>query len=113
MRGFFHEPKGLTDSDVDRIIDKNPRFGSFDDEFDPDEDDVVVARDKSIDPNVYGDITPQEKKEWSDRVQAMRPSEAQIFLQNIPTDIIFEELQRRFKRMESINQKLSDILKGV
>ena len=115
MRGFFSEPKKLTDSDVDKILDSNPRFGSFKDNFDPEEDDALIRRDVKINPNVYGQIrerTPQEKKIWGDRVMAMSHEDMEIFLAKIPTELIIEEIRTRFERLESTNQKMYDILKG-
>lgn len=111
MRGFFSEPKKLTDADVDKIIDSNPRFGSFKNDFDPEEDDEVIRRDKKIDPNVYGQMSSQEKKAWGDRVMAMSPQDMEIFLAKIPTELIIEEIRTRFERLESTNRKMYDILK--
>lgn len=111
MRGFFSEPKKLTDSDVDRIIDSNPRFGSFKDDFDPEEDDAVVSRNAKIDPNVYGKMSPQEKKIWGDRVMAMSQADMEIFLSKVPTELIIDELSTRFERLESTNRRMYDILK--
>lgn len=112
MRGFFSEPKKLTDADVDKIIDSNPRFGSFKDDFNPEEDDALIRRDTKINPNVYGKMTPQEKKIWGDRVMAMSQEDMQVFLSKIPTELIIEELSMRFERLESTNRKMYDILKG-
>ena len=112
MRGFFSEPKKLTDEDVDRIIDNNPRFGSFKDDFDPEEDDALIRRDTKINPNVYGKMTPQEKKIWGDRVMAMSQQDMEVFLSKVPTELIIEELSMRFERLESTNRKMYDILKG-
>lgn len=115
MRGFFSEPKKLTDEDVDKIIDSNPRFGSFKDNFNPEEDDALVRRDTKINPNVYGQIresTPQEKKIWGDRVMAMSQADMEIFLSKVPTELIIDELRTRFERLESTNRKMYDILKG-
>ena len=112
MRGFFSEPKKLTDADVDKIIDSNPRFGSFKDDFDPEEDDALIRRDTKINPNVYGKMTPQEKKIWGDRVMAMSQEDMQVFLSKIPTELIIDELSMRFERLESTNRKMYDILKG-
>lgn len=111
MRGFFSEPKKLTDADVDKIIDSNPRFGSFKDDFDPEEDDALVRRDTKINPNVYGKMTPQEKKIWGDRVMAMSQQDMEVFLSKIPTELIIEELSMRFERLESTNRRMYDILK--
>lgn len=112
MRGFFSEPKKLTDADVDKIIDSNPRFGSFKDDFDPEEDDALIRRDTKINPNVYGKMTPQEKKIWGDRVMAMSQQDMEVFLSKVPTELIIEELSMRFERLESTNRKMYDILKG-
>lgn len=111
MRGFFSEPKKLTDADVDKIIDSNPRFGSFKDDFDPEEDDAIVKRDTKINPNVYGKMTPQEKKIWGDRVMAMSQADMEIFLSKVPTELIIDELSMRFERLESTNRRMYDILK--
>lgn len=112
MRGFFSEPKKLTDADVDKIIDSNPRFGSFKDDFDPEEDDAIVRRDTKINPNIYGKMSPQEKKIWSDRVMAMSQQDMEVFLSKVPTELIIDELSMRFERLESTNRKMYDILKG-
>lgn len=112
MRGFFSEPKKLTDEDVDKIIDSNPRFGSFKDNFDPEEDDAIVRRDTKINPNIYGKMSPQEKKIWGDRVMAMSHEDMEIFLSKVPTELIIDELSMRFERLESTNRKMYDILKG-
>lgn len=112
MRGFFSEPKKLTDADVDKIIDSNPRFGSFKDDFNPEEDDALIRRDTKINPNVYGKMTPQEKKIWGDRVMAMSQQDMEVFLSKVPTELIIEELSMRFERLESTNRKMYDILKG-
>lgn len=112
MRGFFSEPKKLTDEDVDKIIDSNPRFGSFKDNFNPEEDDAIVRRDTKINPNVYGKMTPQEKKIWGDRVMAMSQQDMEVFLSKVPTELIIDELSMRFERLESTNRKMYDILKG-
>lgn len=112
MRGFFSEPKKLTDADVDKILDNNPRFGSFKDDFNPEEDDAIVRRDVKINPNIYGKMTPQEKKIWGDRVMAMSHEDMEVFLSKVPTELIIEELTIRFERLESTNQKMYDILKG-
>ena len=112
MRGFFSEPKKLTDADVDKILDSNPRFGSFKDNFDPEEDDAIVRRDAKINPNIYGKMTPQEKKIWGDRVLAMSHEDMEVFLSKVPTELIIDELRTRFERLESTNQKMYDILKG-
>lgn len=111
MRGFFSEPKKLTDADVDRIIDSNPRFGSFKDDFDPEEDDAIVKRDTKINPNIYGKMTPQEKKIWGDRVMAMSQADMEVFLSKVPTELIIDELSMRFERLESTNRRMYDILK--
>lgn len=112
MRGFFSEPKKLTDEDVDKIIDSNPRFGSFKDNFDPEEDDALIRRDTKINPNIYGKMSPQEKKIWGDRVMAMSHEDMEIFLSKVPTELIIDELSMRFERLESTNRKMYDILKG-
>lgn len=111
MRGFFSEPKKLTDADVDKIIDSNPRFGSFKDDFNPEEDDALIRRDTKINPNVYGKMTPQEKKIWGDRVMAMSQQDMEVFLSKVPTELIIEELSMRFERLESTNRRMYDILK--
>ena len=111
MRGFFSEPKKLTDSDVDRIIDKNPRFGSFIENFDAEEDDVVVSRNTKINPNVYGTMSNRDRKIWGDRVVAMNEEEMRIFLTKIPTDIIFDEVLKRYEKLEESVKKMSEILK--
>ena len=111
MRGFFSEPKKLTDADVDKIIDSNPRFGSFKDDFDPEEDDALIRRDTKINPNVYGKMTPQEKKIWGDRVMAMSQQDMEVFLSKVPTELIIDELSMRFERLESTNRRMYDILK--
>ena len=111
MRGFFSEPKKLTDADVDKIIDSNPRFGSFKDDFDPEEDDAIVRRDTKINPNIYGKMSPQEKKIWGDRVMAMSQPDMEIFLSKVPTELIIDELSMRFERLESTNRRMFDILK--
>jgi hypothetical protein len=111
MRGFFSEPKKLTDADIDKIIDSNPRFGSFKDDFDPEEDDALIRRDTKINPNVYGKMTPQEKKIWGDRVMAMSQQDMEVFLSKVPTELIIEELSMRFERLESTNRRMYDILK--
>lgn len=111
MRGFFSEPKKLTDADVDKIIDSNPRFGSFKDDFDPEEDDAIVRRDTKINPNIYGKMSPQEKKIWGDRVMAMSQQDMEVFLSKIPTELIIDELSMRFERLESTNRRMYDILK--
>lgn len=111
MRGFFSEPKKLKDEDVDRIIDSNPRFGSFKDDFDPEEDDALIRRDTKINPNVYGKMTPQEKKIWGDRVMAMSKEDMEVFLSKVPTELIIDELSMRFERLESTNRRMYDILK--
>ena len=112
MRGFFSEPKKLTDEDVDKIIDNNPRFGSFKDNFDPEEDDALIRRDTKINPNIYGKMSPQEKKIWGDRVMAMSQDDMEVFLSKVPTELIIDELSMRFERLESTNRKMYDILKG-
>ena len=111
MRGFFSEPKKLTDADVDKIIDSNPRFGSFKDDFNPEEDDALIRRDTKINPNVYGKMTPQEKKIWGDRVMAMSQQDMEVFLSKVPTELIIDELSMRFERLESTNRRMYDILK--
>lgn len=111
MRGFFSEPKKLTDEDVDKIIDSNPRFGSFKDNFDPEEDDALIRRDTKINPNIYGKMSHQEKKIWGDRVMAMSQDDMEVFLSKVPTELIIDELRIRFERLESTNRRMYDILK--